>query len=106
MRDAGRAEVACQRQRLAKVGGQQRWQVLAVFCGLHSAQAGGNGGVIGGRVAQAFQDTAQHLITDALGPGVGVDPVAAQPDAVCQAVQGGFAHGRSRSGGSRLTTQL
>ncbi|MNM64453.1 hypothetical protein D3C81_758520 [compost metagenome] len=106
VRDAGGAEVARQCQWLAEVGGQQRRQVLTVFGSAHGAQAGGNGGVIAGRVAKAFKDVAQYLVADTLGPGIGVDPVAAQPDAGCQAVQGGFAHGRSWAGGSRLTTQL
>lgn len=95
MRDAGGAEVARQWQWLAEVGGQQRRQVLTVFGSVDGAQAGGNGGVIGGRVAKACKDVAQHLVADTLGPGVGVDPVAAQPDAGRQTVQGGFAHGRS-----------
>ncbi|MNE86874.1 hypothetical protein D3C80_1840110 [compost metagenome] len=75
--DAGGAEVACQGQWLALVGGQQWRQVFAVFGGFHRAQAGGNGRVIAGRVAKACEQVAQHLVADALWPGIGVDPVAA-----------------------------
>ncbi|MNN57667.1 hypothetical protein D3C81_1726650 [compost metagenome] len=55
---AAGAEVAIQGQRLAKLGGQQGRQVFAVLGGLHRAQAGLDGGFVGGGVAQAFEDIA------------------------------------------------